>query len=49
MATLQEIGVNGLVGLSPTPIMKYAVNKYFVNNEFLAVQKVTNWNGNKRW
>lgn len=39
MATLQEIGVNGLVGLSPTPIMKYAVNKYFVNNEFLAVQK----------
>lgn len=47
MSTLQSIGQGGLVGVSPTPVLQRAINKYLVNDQLLNImQFVNNAQGN---
>ena len=47
MATLQQIGQSGLVGVAPTPVLQRAINNYLVNDEFMnLMQFVNNAQGN---
>ena len=42
MATLQSIGESGFVGLAPTPVLKYAINRYLVNDDLLNIMQFVN-------
>lgn len=42
MATLQQIGMNGLVGVAPTPVLQRAINYYLVNDELMNVMRFVN-------
>lgn len=42
MALLNEIATSGFTGTAPTPVEKYAINKYFVNNELFNLLRFVN-------
>lgn len=42
MATLQQIGQGGLVGVAPTPVLNRAINNYLVNDQLLNVMRFVN-------
>ena len=39
---LNEIAVSGFTGMAPTPVEKYAINKYFVNNDLFNLLEFSN-------
>lgn len=42
MATLQQIGTQGLVGTAPTPVLSHAINHYLVNDALMNIMRFTN-------
>lgn len=42
MALLKEIAAGSIAGLAPTPVEKYAINKYFVNNDLFNLLRFVN-------
>lgn len=50
MATMLEIGRDGIRGIAPTPVNRLAISNYAVNNHFIALQQFDNigtWDGNR--
>lgn len=42
MALLSQIATSGFTGLAPTPVERYAINKYFVNNDLFNLLRFVN-------
>lgn len=42
VASLIEIGLNGFAGTAPTPVLQYAIDRYLVQSEFMAIQQFVN-------
>lgn len=42
MALLNAIAISGFTGTAPTPVEKYAINKYFVNNDLFNLLEFVN-------
>lgn len=42
MATLQQIGQSGLVGVAPTPVLTRAINHYLVHDELMNILRFVN-------
>ena len=39
---LNQIATSGFTGMAPTPVEKYAINKYFVNNDLFNLMEFVN-------